>query len=208
VASDSTSSDNVLTDSQGRALSQSVANELQTAVLRIGSPVVARRVWERLFGEEDRQRLGGDLEACWRRLRTVGMWMEARNVTFEQAVIDIAEGVNLMDPGTARWLRRELRLEGGAAVAPPVGHPSWNPETGELRLGSQVIRRVRVLRNPSNIQQILEEFQSTGWPSRIDNPLSLGQQQLHDTLRSLNSGLEAIRFHAQEGGDAVVWEQV
>ena len=71
-----------------------------------------------------------------------------------------------------------------------------------------MIRPVRVLRNPSNIQHVLDSFESAGWPSRIDNPLGLGQEQLHQTLRSLNRGLKAIRFHAQEGAEAVVWQRV
>ena len=62
------------------------------------------------------------------------------------------------------------------------------------------------MRNPSNIQQILDQFQLQLWPSRIDNPLESDQEKLHQTLRSLNQGLEKIRFRAQEGGEAVIWE--
>lgn len=209
MSSDPSPNENRVTDSLGRPISPSVANELQTAVSRIGGPVTAQRVSDRLFTEEDRQRLGGDLEACWRRLGSnKRMWMEARNVTVERAIIDIAEGLNLLDVGTARWLRRELQLEDDPAVPPTVSHPSWNAERGELRLENRVIRRVRVMRTASNIQRIVDAFEAAGWPNRVDNPLSLGQQQLHQTLLHLNSGLDEIRFRAQEGGNAVVWERV
>ena len=207
MPSDSRSDGNATTDSRGRPMSHAVATELQTANSRIGAPVVALRVWERLFAEEERRQLGGDIEVCWRQFGTSGMWMEAYDVSREQAVIDVAEGLNLMDAGTARWLRRELELENSAAV-PTDDQPSWNLETGKFQMGNRVIRCFRVLRNPSNIQQILDEFQLAEWANRIDNPLSLGQQQLHETLRYLNSVLSEIRFRAQEGGEAIVWERV
>ena len=195
-----------IVDSRGRPISREVASELKTALLRINPPVMAERMWRRLFTEEDREKLGGELQTSWPRLGTVGLWVQARGVSVEQAVIDVARGLDVMSEQTARWLRRELGLESENAAA-PSDRPIWRAETGELRLGDLVIRRVRVLRQPSNIQQILDAFQAAGWPSRIPNNLPYGQEQLHQALRSLNTSLQTIRFRAQQGGTAIIWER-
>ena len=191
-------------DSRGRQISREVANELNTARFRVEPAVVAGRMWRRLFTEDDRQRLGGNIEACWPRLGTVRMWIKARGVSPERAVIDVARGVELMSEETARWLLRELDLE-SPQPPPPSERPVWRSETGELRIGDRVIRRIRVMREPSNIHQVLDAFQAAGWSSRIKNPLTRDQQQLHETLRSLNRDLEMVRFRAQEGGQAITW---
>ena len=204
---DSAANDDAIRDSQGRPLPRSVVDELRTASMRIRPAVVAARVWERLFTEDDRQRLGGDIQECWPLLGTARMWREARGGSIEQAIIGVAEGVNLMDAATARWLRRELGEEEGSTTAEDE-HPTWNVDRGELRFGGQLIRRLRVLQRPTNIQQILDEFEAAEWPSRIDNPLSLGQEQLHQALRSLNRGLDLIRFHGQEGAQAGTWTRI
>ena len=82
----------------------------------------------------------------------------------------------------------------------------WQADMGELQLGDRTIRRVRVKRTPSNIHRILDAFQAAGWPRRVRNPLSLGQQQIHETLRYLNRNQEMIRFRSQGGGGAITWE--
>ena len=207
VSDSSGPSEKRITDSRGRPMSQPVIAELRTAALRIRPAAVAQRVWERVFVERDRRQLGGCLQECWPRLGTLRMWMRVRGGSIEQALIDVAESVNLMDARTATWLRRELDLDNPTSDA-AQDQPNWNPDRGELRFSGGVIRRLRVLSNPTNIQRILDEFQATGWPNRIDNPLTRGEEQLHQTLRSLNRGLERIRFRAQEGAQAVVWERV
>ena len=133
--------------------------------------------------------------------------MNARGISMEQAVIEVAEAVNLMDGGTAAWLRRELGL-GGPPSSPAADQPHWDADNGRLSFGGIEIRRVRIFRDPTNIQVILNDFEAAGWPTRIDNPLEVDQQKLHQALRSLNRGLVMIRFRAQEGAQAIVWERV
>lgn len=192
--------------STGREISPQVAEELQTQYLRIKAAISADRLWQRVLTEEERQRLGGDLEACWRRLSTAGMWMELRGVSRERAVIEVAGELGFLTESNARWLLREIGEESPASQEASE-RPSWHPERSELRWGAQVIRRVRLMANPSNIQLILDAFQAAGWPSRIDDPLPNGpdQQRLHQAVLSLNEGLDVIRFHVQEGGQAVTW---
>jgi len=192
--------------SSGRQISREIAQELQEHWLRISPVVSAQRLWNRTLTEEDRRRLGGNFEESYTRLRTVGMWRQLRGVSLERAVIEVAREIGFLDDRTANWLLREIGEEEPAPVIPR--QPVWDPARGELRLGGQVVRHVRVMAQPSNIQRILDAFQGRGWPSRIDDPLPDGpdQQRLHQVVLSLNEGLSGIRFHVQEGGRAVTWE--
>lgn len=193
-------------DSSGRELNPKVAQELQTQSLRIKPPVAATRLWERVLTERERQQLGGSLDACYPRLGTAGMWMRIRGVSLERAVIEVARELGFLDQPTATWLLREVGEE--LPRSPSASLPAWDRKSGTLRLGKRIIRRVRVMKQPSNIQQILDAFQAAGWPTRVANPLSLGQQQLHESLRSLHRGLKKLRFRSQEGGQAITWERV
>ena len=133
--------------------------------------------------------------------------MQARKVSVEQAVIEVADGLDMMSEKKANWLRRELDLEAPEST-PPSDRPIWREDTGELWFDGRVIRRIRVMREPSNIQLLLDAFEAAGWPARIDNILPEGQEQLHQTLRSLRRSLEKIRFRSQEGGAAILWERL
>jgi len=179
-----------------------VLEALQTAYGRIEPLTAAERLWHRVFTDEDRLQLGGDLTECYPRLGTVGMWVHVRHVSPERAVVEVARALNFLDEATAEWLLREIGDQ-----PPQIERPFWNRANGELLWGDQVIRFIRVLREPSNIQRIVDAFQQAGWPSRVDNPLTLGQQQLHQALRSLNQRLEVIYFRSQEGGLAITWER-
>ena len=192
-----------IVDSRGRPISQKMANEINTARSRVTSAVAAELMWNDLFTDADRQRHDGDLDKCWRRIGTIRMWMQARGVSTERAVIEVANGLDLMSDKRANRLLRELGEEEQASL--PEDRPFWDSSRGELRLTEVIIRRVRLLKNPSNIQLILDDFQDAGWPTRIPNPLDKDQHLLHLTVQSLNQGLKAIRFHGQEGGRAVTW---
>jgi hypothetical protein len=189
--------------SQERLLAPAVVDALRTAYARVKPFTSARRLWERVLSDDDKLQLGGDLQKSYKRLGTVSIWMETRHVSFTRAVVEVAGEIGFLDESTYRWLLREIGDE-----PPQPGRPFWDVTTGKLQLGKKVIRSVRVMSNPTNIHQILEEFQLQQWPSRVDNPFGSDQQQLHQTLRSLNHGLEKIRFRAQEGGEAVTWERL
>jgi hypothetical protein len=155
--------------------------------------------------EDDRARLGGDLETCWRRLGTAGIWIELCGVSVERAVVEVALSLGYSDDPTAKWLLREI---GEEQVQPPTGRlPVWNRDRGELRWGRRVIRRVRVMSRPSSIQKVLDTFQAAGWPTRILDPISKGKnaEQLRQIVHSLNTGLAVICFHVQEAGRAITW---
>lgn len=82
--------------------------ELRAQYLRVKSPAAALRMWERLLTEQDRKRLGGDLEKAYRAHSTAGMWMRLRGVSLERAVVDLAYGLGFLTESTRDWLLREL----------------------------------------------------------------------------------------------------
>jgi hypothetical protein len=172
--------------------------------LHVESPASAARLWERVLTDRERQDLGGDFEQCYARLKTVGMWTELRGVSRRRAIIDISPEHWLIDESTFQWLLREIGE--APAVQKTAVCPQWQASTGTLRLGRRVIRKVRLTNPPANIQLILNAFQDARWASRINNPLRLGQQQLHQALRTLHKGLGKIRFHSLNGGKAISWE--
>ena len=107
----------------------------------------------------------------------------------------------------------DARQAASAPKAPAVPNkPSWTKATGkaigQLRYGGRLIRTLRLMTKPTNIQQIVEAFEERGWPRRIDDPLpgiANDPDRLRQALQSLNEGLERIRFHAQAGGRAIGW---
>jgi len=179
---------------RGRELSLLVADELATQALRIKPWVSADRLWTRVLTEEDRQRLGGNLEESYPRLGTAGMWMELHGVSAERAVIEVARELGFLNEQTANWLLKAVGEEVPVPFSPD--RPSWHAESGLLRLGPNVVRQVRVMAEPSNVQRILDAFQAAGWPARIEDPLpnAPDQQRLHQAVFSLNEGLDGLRF--------------
>lgn len=191
-----------------RQLSPMTMEELKTQTARVRLLESALLVWHRLFTSAERKRLGGDPAAAWRRLGAIGMWIEVREASPAQAVLEMAVGIGHMSPANYDWLRRELGIPSGSA-APATDRldvPSWDSASRELRFGGQTIRQVRVMRKPSNVQRLLDAFQAQGWPPRIDNPLpGTDENQLNQALRQLKRNLSGITFRSQQGGKAVCW---
>ncbi len=117
-----------LVDSQGREIPNDVAELLKRILCGIQSEHTAIKVWRRLLTEDERQRLGGDFGECFRRLGTVGMWMETKKVSFERALIEEALRLGQLDRGTFDWLMRELG-EKPSRQRPRRG-PVWDRDSG------------------------------------------------------------------------------
>lgn len=193
------------TAGQPAELPPKVKEELQTLYLRIAPKESARRMWDRLLTPAERRRLGNDFDAAFRTHKTVRMWMRARGVSQIRAIIEVAQGIGFLSETNAEWLLRETGEKQPRRRRDK--RPIWDSETGTLRIAGTIARSVRVTANPSNIQSILDAFENQGWAKRIDNPIDCSDddQRLYQALRSLNSGLKKLRFHAQEGGKAVTW---
>ena len=69
---------------------------------------VTERLWERMFDDQQRQRLGQSLrEACNNHRSSVRMWMYLYSVSYQRAVIAVGEAMGFLTAVDANWLRRE-----------------------------------------------------------------------------------------------------
>jgi hypothetical protein len=87
--------------------------------------------------------------------------------------------------------------------------PSWSRHEYKLRLGETTIRKVK-RQADSNIVKVLDAFEEQGWPGHIDDPVQhdLYPLRIHETIRSLNTRLRLIRFHADGEGKGICWERL
>ncbi|MCH8047135.1 MAG: hypothetical protein IID44_25820 [Planctomycetes bacterium] len=82
---------------------------------RVRGPRAAERLWEEL-PEQDRQRLGGDMEGAYYKYGgAVGMWKVLRGVSDQRAVMDVAELIECM---SAKQYKRLLRMSGEVSDDP------------------------------------------------------------------------------------------
>ena len=197
--------------------SQSAKSELQSLLAMVQVLASAERAWERLFTPAECQQLGGDCRASFDAHpnfvfgRTVGQWMEVKQVSQPRAIVELALGLGFTDEPTANWLLRELgEAEIGKEAAKIPDRPVWDKETRQLMFGGQLARRVQNPNKAHNIVAVLDALQEEGWPPRIDDPLPHGadRQRLNATVEMLNNGLELIRFSADGTGEGIAWQVV
>jgi hypothetical protein len=89
-------------------LAEEVREELQVAYLRVCPAPSALRLWERVFTEQDRARLGGDFQRAFSESGTIGMWMKLRGVSFQRALIDVAKRIGFLTDETQEFLLRGI----------------------------------------------------------------------------------------------------
>jgi hypothetical protein len=175
--------------SKARKLSDAVLEALHTLRAQVQTLAAAQRVWERVMTSKDRAQLGSDLAVAYRYQRggTVGMWKRLRGTSGEQALIELGLRLGFIDQPTNDWLLREL---GRPVVDRPTNRaPTWDRQRRELRLGTQVIRRVPRPNVARNVVMVLDAFEEAGWPPRIDDPL------------------KAIHFCADGTGKGFAWRR-
>ncbi len=129
------------------------------------------------------------------------MWSKLhRGCSRPRAIIELGMRLDFLDDLAYDWLLREI----GETHVPRDGkRPVWNPNSGQLHFGGKVIRKVRLMKQPSSVQVVLEAFEAANWPESIACPR--GMKSLSEALRTLNSGLKRITFHAQAGGTSISW---
>jgi len=88
--------------------------------------------------------------------------------------------------------------------------PVWDKDRGQLRVGGVVVRKVSG--KATNVIRVLDAFAKACWPHSIPDPQPrLGHQSIEpgqraDTIRSLNEGLEQIRFRGDGSGQRIQWD--
>jgi hypothetical protein len=97
-----------------------------------------------------------------------------------------------------------------AAVPPPTIpalKPHWDADRRELSYGGTVCKKYR--QGAPNQTPILDVFEESDWPSRIDDPLPGGhdnpQQRLADAIRGLNTN-SAILFERDGTTEGILWK--
>ena len=83
--------------------------------------------------------------------------------------------------------------------------PFWNPKEGSVYYCGKVVLRTQRRKKPSNIQKILEGFQSEGWVDEIKNPLIKTDYRIKDGVEYLNGISKGIQFSVAAGGNCIRW---
>jgi hypothetical protein len=123
----------------------------------------------------------------------------------DAAVQDSLEGIEVAKPATEVVPSTVQALK-----------PVWDKNSGELRWNGVVVRKL--VPRAKNVIRILDAFEQRAWPGKIQNPLasrdtSIDRKyldhgnalRLHETIKSLNTGLQAIRFHSDGQGEGITW---
>lgn len=81
--------------------------KLYETAIRVRTVSTAIELWDTVFTESDRRRLGGNLETAFHGDRAVKMWKKLHGCTDVRAIIDIAFAVNFLTSAHREWLLRE-----------------------------------------------------------------------------------------------------
>lgn len=85
--------------------------------------------------------------------------------------------------------------------------PNWEAIRGKLFFEGKCARTVRRYNSPSNVQKVLALFQDKGWPHCVNVSRILDTLNTRDTIKSLNTDLDFLKFSAQSGGSEICWEK-
>lgn len=179
---------------------------LKECLDRVQTRAVANELWNAELTRDQQIDLGDDFEKAWRKNQSaIGMWMKLRSIKSPLiAAVEVARAVKLIQDSRAGKLLEAL---GGNPTLPNADRPVWNRVNGTLVFRGITVRKVKTFRKPSNIEKILDAFQTLGWPERIEVPDDFDVDMVRETVRSLNESLTAIRFERQNGSRFIRWRK-
>jgi hypothetical protein len=180
-----------------------LALEIYNLASSLKGQAVAELVWELLTEQEQKQ-----LSASFFKKHVANSWSKIRDVSVEQAIVDLAHEIDLLTVARHRQLRNRLGKPLSAGVGEDPAVPIWDKEARELRFQGEVIRKVPRPTQAHRIVAILDAFQTNDWSARVDGPSrkSSTGTDLHAAIRSLNQTLTKIRFHSDGTGMGVSWK--
>jgi hypothetical protein len=141
---------------------------------------------------------------------------DRRSFDHERGAVFSKRSCFVLTPDGVRRVRRIRRhadrRDDARGPQPQNGHPVWDEQRHELRLGGVLIKRYK-LRSP-NQEAVLSKFEQQGWPSRICDPLDGChthdglRRRLQNTITSLNRNQKCrlIVFKGDGTGHGIVWE--
>lgn len=180
---------------------------LDDTYLRIQNGTSARRLWEQVFTERDRQKCDDDLEAAYCRGGVIGMWRTARGGDADHALLDAARALGFL---TDEYHDRLSRVCFGSGTKQQPDKPHWNKEARQLTFQGVLVREVKRPGQAANIVAILDAFEAADWPPRIDDPQ--GRDGSDETRRrdveNLNKLLlePLLRFACDGTGKGFMWQ--
>lgn len=171
---------------------------------RVQSNIAAMAIWTKHLTAAERKALGDDPYLAWKNNgRTAGMWAAVRDVSRDQAIVEIAYALDWVDTKTSSELLEAL---GGGKEN--VSKPRWLKDKRELWFEGKIVRRIRNSTRAKNIVAILDTFEECGWPPQIDDPVTAGgdSSQRRRTIESLNKAMKRIHFSCVGDGLSFGWE--
>jgi len=178
-----------------------VRREIIQASERIRGPRGFQLCWDRVLTEAEREDAGGDIDACYKTYlgHPGNLLVKLRQCSVEKAIIEVAYRLSFLTPQSYEWLLSEI-----AEDAPLTDTPVWDRESGRLVFDGHQIRKFRS--NAKNVVKILDDFEELNWPRSIIDPFQNHEdpQTVHQSVSSLNTNLEHLRFYVRDG--RVCWE--
>ena len=185
-------------------LPERLRKKLEELEPRVQGVAAATAIWTRHFTAAEQRTLGDDADIAWKNNgRTAGMWAAVREVSRDQAIVQIAYALDWLDTETSDQLIKAL---GGGTEN--VSKPRWLKEKRELWFEGKIVRQIRNASRAKNIIAILDAFEDSGWPTQIDDPVTSGgdSSQRRRTIESLNKDLKRVRFSCAGDGESFRWE--
>lgn len=178
--------------------------KLEELAPRVHGVAAATAVWTQEFSHAERKTLGDDAYTAWKQCGgTAGMWATVREVSRDQAIVQIAYALDWVDTRTTNELLAALGIGPG-----DVRKPRWLKDKGELWFERTIVRKIRSTARANNVVAILDAFEESNWPSQIDDPITIGgdSSTRRRAVESLNTGLKRIRFSCAGDGESFCWE--
>ena len=96
------------TRQESRKMCDRALKKLEESAIRIRTPNAAYDLWQKVFTEPERARLGGDLASAYRTGGAIRMWVTVYGCTDVRAVIEVANKLGWLPNETEyRWLLKE-----------------------------------------------------------------------------------------------------
>lgn len=184
--------------------SEAAIKKWQEAAVRIGNSKTAIDLWTEVFSEEEKKRLGGNLDTAYAK-GVVPMWTKLYGCTKVRAVIEIAYRFNLLTPQYREWLLVEFGelLDGDAAYEEAISHDG-------LVLNSMT-REVHWNKKPIEVPWSDEAKWSFIWElakhAKVSLPIdntTFGDRKSADYVSKTKSGLTNIDGFPLGLADAIV----
>lgn len=194
-------------------LSPAIRTRFEELFLSICHPKLRATLVEEYLTADERRDLGNRDDHTTDIVRVVA---KRRHQSTERTVLELANICDLIGQLEYRRVCRAIgesptRIQHEVSVAErkrDTEKPYWDRAKGELWFCGKRIRQIRMCKNPTNGQLILDAFEAAEWSSPIPHPLSgqLDLSAIHLANNYLNTGLSSIHFHIQRGGNEITWE--